>query len=160
MRLNDEVLAVIVAISIVASVLGIALTIPRNPEPFTAIGLLNPDVKIGDYPREVRVGEEVSLNLYILNHMGYTGLFMYQGKIGYGKIPSDEPLNVTPTLKGYVALCHTCNITIPIKTAFNEPFRNQTLVFELYMYDSKTNEWRYTGVYVFLRLNVTEVALP
>lgn len=161
MRLSDEVLAVVVAITVVGSALSIAATLPRGSEPFTALGLLNEEGRIGEYPSEVFVGERVRLRLFIANYMGYTALFMVQGKIGYGDIPTNEaPLNSTPIMVKYIVVCNKCNATTPVEVVFDRPWTNQTLVFELYIYDSGRGLWSYTGRYVFLRLNAVEVALP
>ncbi|MEM0020699.1 MAG: DUF1616 domain-containing protein [Fervidicoccaceae archaeon] len=158
MRLDEEVFAVILAVTIVGSVLSVAMIIPRSSERFASLGLLGEDAKIGDYPREVFVGEKVKLNLYLANYMGYTALFMIQGKIGNGQIPiNGTSLDVPPVLTKYIVLCNECNATIPVEVVFNEPWINQTLVFELYIFNSTLNEWNYTGIYVFLRLNVTSI---
>ena len=42
----------------------------RVVEPFSELGILGPNMKIGDYPRELAVGEEFDLFLYMGNHMG------------------------------------------------------------------------------------------
>lgn len=158
MILDEEVFAVIMAISIVASAVGIAMSIPRNPEPFTALGLLNEEGKIGEYPREVYVNRSFRLNVFVSNHLGYTTLFSVKAKLGRGEIPTNEtPLNAPVLAEKYALLCHQCNITIPFELKLSEPARNETLVFELYQYNPARATWDYTGRYVFLRVNVTEV---
>ena len=47
----------------------------RVVEPFSELGILGPNLKIGDYPRELVVGEEFDLYLYLGNHMGSTQLY-------------------------------------------------------------------------------------
>lgn len=158
MRLNDEVFAVILAISVVFSVLGIALTVPRNPEAFTALGLLGEHNKTGGYPREVYVGVPLKLNIFVANYMGSTKLFMVKAKLGYGSIPSESTPLETPTLlEKFAVLCHSCNTTISVTLVLLEPFKNQTIVFELYMFNTKEKRWDYTGRYLFLRVNLSEV---
>lgn len=158
MILDEEVFAVIMAISIVASAVGIALVIPRNPEPFTALGLLNEEGKIGEYPKEVYVNRSFKLHVFISNHLGYTALFSVKAKLGRGEIPTNEtPLNTPVLAEKYALLCHQCNTTIPFELRLSEAARNETLVFELYQYNPGRGIWEYTGRYVFLRINVTEV---
>jgi len=65
--LDEEVLAVIAALVLVSSVFALV-------EPFSELGLLGPDGKIGDYPREVEAGAPFSLNVYVGNHEGKNGL--------------------------------------------------------------------------------------
>ncbi|MEZ0393811.1 MAG: DUF1616 domain-containing protein [Desulfurococcaceae archaeon] len=158
MRLDEETFAVIVAISVVASAISVATIVPRNPEPFTALGILNSEGKIGDYPTSVSVGEPVRLYAFVYNSLGRAALFEVVAKVGNGSIPSEsEPLNVTPVWKGYVALCNGANATLPVTVTFDRPFINQTLVFELYVLE-ENGTWSYTGRYCFLRLNVTGAA--
>ncbi|MEM4452082.1 MAG: DUF1616 domain-containing protein [Thermosphaera sp.] len=162
MILDEEVFAVILAMTIVGSAIGVALAIPRMDEPFTALGLLNEEGKIGEYPSTVFVGQEVKLNLFIYNHLGYTALFKYQVKEGDGEIPNEKsPLTGKKVLnEGFIILPHKENKTIPLTIVFRNPKLNQTLVCELYYYNPDSGLWEYTGRYVFLRLNVTEVILP
>jgi uncharacterized membrane protein len=68
--LDEEVFAVILALTIIASSLGIALTWRASGEAFTAIGLLDESCKIGVYPRTVAVNQSLTLCIYIYNHMG------------------------------------------------------------------------------------------
>ncbi|WP_440060225.1 DUF1616 domain-containing protein [Thermogladius sp. 4427co] len=160
MRLDEEVFAVILAIVVIASAIGIAVSIPRNTEPFTAIGLLNEKGLIGDYPRNVAVGSVVNLNAFVYNHLGYTALFRVDVKIGDGDIPTNTtPLNTTPVRRLYVMLGNDENATIPFSVVFDYPRINQTLVLELYLFSPDNKTWVYTGEYNFLRLNVTGVTL-
>ncbi|MEM1550585.1 MAG: hypothetical protein QXR13_01460, partial [Candidatus Bathyarchaeia archaeon] len=69
---DDEVLAVVAAIVVVGFVFGFSQFIlsGRVVEPFSALGLLGPNMKIGDYPREVVVGVPFKLYLYVHNFEG------------------------------------------------------------------------------------------
>ena len=98
MVIDDEVLAVLTAIVTVACALGIALSLPRSPEPFTAIGLLNEQGKIGDYPRVLVAGEPVRLQVFVMNHLGKAAMLKVEAKIGArGRIPSNStPLDALP----------------------------------------------------------------
>ncbi|WP_434731762.1 DUF1616 domain-containing protein [Thermogladius sp. KZ2Tp1] len=160
MILDDEVFAVVLAISVVLSVVGIAVSLPRPSENFAAIGLLNKEGKIGDYPSNVRVGQVVSLNVFVYNHLGYTALFRVDVKVGDGEVPSNTtPLPKPPLFSLYTLLGDYENATIPFNVTFTYPMVNQTLVLELYDYSPDNSTWVYMGEYVFLRLNVTGVVL-
>ena len=71
---KEEVIAVITVILIVATILA-TIQIINNEiviKPFSVLGLLNKDAKIGDYPREVVAGTPFQLNVYVENHEGKT----------------------------------------------------------------------------------------
>ncbi|MCI4461880.1 MAG: DUF1616 domain-containing protein [Thermogladius sp.] len=158
MILDDEVFAVILAVSIVVSALGIATSIPRQAESFTAIGLLNEEGKIGNYPTNIRAGEAVGFNAFVYNHLGYTALLRVDVKIGDGEVPTNTtPLDSPPLVSLYVMLGEDENATLPFNVTFTYPKVNQTLVLELYLYSPENETWLYTGEYNFLRVNVTGV---
>ncbi len=64
----------------------------RLVEPFSELGILGPNMKIGDYPRELAVGEDFDLFLYMRNHMGSPQMYRVYVKLG------DRGLNVSDTL--------------------------------------------------------------
>lgn len=160
MKLSEEVFAVILALSIVSSTVGVAMVVPRNPEAFAALGLLDEYGRIGEYPREVYVGRPFKLAVFIANYMGSTRLFMVRAKLGYGEIPTESsPLDRPALLERFAILCHSCNTTLPVILTLSEPFRNQTIVFELYTFNTGEGRWDYTGRYTFLRVDVSEVVV-
>jgi len=158
--IDDEVLAVLTAIVTVACALGIALSLPRSPEPFTAIGLLNEQGEIGDYPRVLVAGEPVRLQVFVMNHLGKAAMLKVEAKIGArGRIPSNStPLDAPPVWERVVILGHGQNATIPVQIAVAEPGSNLALVFELWQYDASKGEWVYTGRWCHLYVNVTRGA--
>ncbi|MEM1986571.1 MAG: DUF1616 domain-containing protein [Nitrososphaeria archaeon] len=81
---DEEVLAVLAAIIIVASVFAVvqAINAGRVVEPFSELGLLGPYQKIGDYPREVVAGSQFLLHSYVGNHEGKTMFYRVLVKVG------------------------------------------------------------------------------
>ena len=157
MILDDEVFAVLLAIIVVGSVFAAAQVIPRHTEPFTAIGLLNAEGKIGDYPRTILVGEPVKLNIFLDNHLGRAALLQVRMKLGgRDHLPSpNESLDSPVILNRTVVLEDGGNTTIPVVFRLGEPGRNVALVFELWGYNTTTHRWEYTGRWVHLYVNVT-----
>lgn len=165
--LDEEVFAVVMAIVIVASVLGITqLLRPGVIEPFTAIGLLNSECRIGDYPKEVFEGEELRLCLYLYNHLGRPQLMMVKYKLGSSNV---IPTNTTPSpeasLKSFKFLLnHDANITLPVRVPipFNTGLvgKDVALIFELWVYDLDSNDWVYSGRWVHLYVKVREALIP
>ena len=82
--IDEEVAAVIIAITVVAAVLAYSqlLMEGRITEPFSAIGLLGPEMKRGGYPKAVRVDETIDLYLFIDNHEGRTMYYVVKAKLG------------------------------------------------------------------------------
>ncbi len=161
MILDEEVFAVVLAVSIIGSVLGIALILrPENPEPFTAIGLLNQDCKIGEYPGNVPNGSNVDLCIYVFNNLGHTGYFKVVYKIASNEtLPSNTTESPTSVLKEWrLVLAHNQSWETPVKIPVycsTLPCR-PALVFELWVHDAGSGGWVYTGRWVHLYVNVTQ----
>jgi len=124
---DEEVAAVAAAVAVVAVALAVALQFPRV-EPFTALGLLGPQGKIGDYPTNVTKGTGVSLYIYVYNHLGYPAWFRVAARF------VDSP-NATPTPQGFYVrelfLGHNQSALLPISFTVNA---TGVLKAELWMY--------------------------
>jgi len=157
--IDDEVKAVIMAIMIVVGALSIAqiLTSGRVSEPFSALGLLGPNMKIGDYPKTVLVNQTVRLYLYVDNHEGRTMYYIIYAKLGNKSTEISENRSAdAPILYTYeVILPHGMNATIPVSLKFDRPAINARLIFEMWVYDSETRTPRYHGRWTQLWLNIT-----
>lgn len=161
MILDEEVFAVIIAISVVASTVGIAVVLrPDVVEPFTAIGLLDENCKIGKYPRTASNDSILRLCVFIANYMGKPVLYQVVYKIGDSET---LPTNTTPSLRGRVLALmgvlgnkhnRTMLVDIPVFTDKSLP-TTVALIFELWLYDTNTGTWVYTGRWAHLYLNVT-----
>ncbi|MCS7099817.1 MAG: hypothetical protein NZ925_05705, partial [Sulfolobales archaeon] len=93
--LDEEVFAVILAVSVIGSVLAASVALRPEPvEPFTSLGLLNSECKIGEYPREVYAGGEVELCVLVYNYVGYPVLAQVRYKIADRE---SIPTNTTPS---------------------------------------------------------------
>lgn len=143
------------------SVVGAVLSIPRPGEPFTAIGLLGPSCRIGDYPREVPVNQSIDLCIYISNNLGQPALLQARIKISYsGSIPTNtSPLDAPVVLNITVFLPDSHNVTRRFSVTPLYTGQNIVVVGELWRRDLDTGVWVYTGQYVFIRVNVTTVSL-
>ena len=159
--LDEEVFAVLTAIIVVASVFSAAMIVrPSNPEPFSAIGLLDQNCKIGDYPDFVLIGENLTLCIYISNHMGKPMAFMVKYKFG---TPQTLPTNTTPspapTQREYIVVLDNNESTLfkrEIPVPYNPQLvgQNATIIFELWQYNTTSNQWNYTGKWVHLHVKV------
>ncbi len=130
----------------------------RVVEPFSELGILGPNMKIGDYPRELAVGEEFDLYLYVGNHMGSTQLYRVYVKLGSRDLNvSDTEAYGAPVLTSIdAALADEHNETIPISLSIPVSGVNLRLVFEMHRYDAELGGWEYHNRWNQLWLNVTE----
>lgn len=160
MRTDEKIQAAIIVVLLGYSVLTAAPIIlgDRVVEPFSELGILGPNMKLGDYPREVEVGEEISLYLYLGNHEGAPIYYRVHVKLG------DRAMNVSDTepypgvtLSSYDRLLENeANYTRPITITVPSLGINRRLVFELNKYDAERRMFVYDGIWAQLWLNVTE----
>ncbi len=181
--LDREVFAVLMALVIVISIIGIAYILraniyikysikngkvvfnsirvnDENPS-FLSIGLLNSHCKMGPYDKVFFVGEK--LNYCFLIYNGYTDpqLLQIRYKVSESRIPTrEQPLN-TSTLGKYVIVLNGLDEAI-VKPRFilnvsrNYVGSNITLIFELWRYNPGIHEWVYTGEWVHIHVRVAE----
>ncbi len=130
----------------------------RVVEPFSELGILGPNMKIGDYPRELAVGEMFDLFLYMGNHMGSPQMYRVYVKLGSrGLNVSDTSAYPAPVVSSYqYALGDKQNVTLPITLSVPEAGVNRRLVFEMHRYDVDVGEFVYHERWNQLWLNVTE----
>ena len=91
MRQDERIQAALMIIVLAYGVLTVAPVLlgDRVVEPFSELGLLGPEMKLGDYPREVALGETVDLYLYDAgtdNGADYTS----------ADAPADPPVSIMP----------------------------------------------------------------
>ena len=128
----------------------------RVVEPFSELGILGPEMKIGDYPRNLTVGEPFDLYLYLGNHMGSVQYYRVYVKLGdRGLNVSDTKPYPAPVLSTYEAvLVDGSNTTVPITLSVPEPGVNLRLVFEMHRFED--SGFLYHERWNQLWLNVTE----
>ncbi len=165
--LDDEVFAVLLAIVIVGSVFAIAQVIrPEVTEPFTAIGLLNEECRIGHYPKEVFQGQNLTLCIFLYNHMGYPLLMQVRYKIGTNEtLPTNTTPSPQPVIKELEVLLDnndnaTILVQVPIAVGGEYVGKRVALIFELWIYDISKQEWVYTGRWNHLYVKVLEAPIP
>jgi uncharacterized membrane protein len=159
--LDDEVFAVLTAVVIIASVLGVAMVVrdELGGEMFTAIGLLDENCRIGDYPRYAYPNQTLRLCLYIYNHMGKPVYWRVVYKVGDNTtLPTTNTTSPRPAMAEWRGvLDHGLNATRRIEVVVGEPPVNATrvaLIFELYTYNTAEGRWEYTGRWVHLYINI------
>ncbi len=156
---NEEVLGVVLAIVIVASVFSVAYTYTTTHviEPFSELGLLGPEGKIGNYPKTVVVGEPVKLYIYVGNHEGKVVWYVIYVKLGDKTtfVNDTVPANATVLKTFDVVLLHDQNVTLPLILTFTEPGINKRIIIELWWVNPDTMQLEYKGVWNQLWINIT-----
>ena len=165
--LDEEVFAVIIALAIVGSALGIAQVLrPEVTEPFIALGILDSECRIGNYPKVVFGGEDIRLCIYLYNHLGHPQLMMVKYKLGSrDTLPTNTSESPELTIKSFKFLLnHASNITkpivVPIPTSKELIGMDIALIFELWLYDGSLGDWVYSGRWVHLYVKVREGPIP
>jgi uncharacterized membrane protein len=143
-------------------ILGLLMAIPpilpqRVVEPFSELGILGPNLKLGDYPNEVPLDASINLYLYHGNHEGQVQYYRTKIKVADQAINISETIEYpSPEIASYdLVLMNGINQTTPITLTLQEPGINQRIIFELHKLDSETGKFTYSGIWVQLWLNVT-----
>ena len=134
------------------------LSMNRIVEPFSELGILGPNGKLGDYPREVNVGEKFNLFIYVGNSEGRVEYYRVYAKLGSkAQNVSDSTPFDAPVLASYdLVLMNNQNQTTPVAMSIPQPGINLRLVFELHMFDVDSGQFVYHNRWTQLWLNVTK----
>lgn len=156
--IDEEVRAAALAVIAIVAVLvaSQAITAGRVVEPFSAIGTLGPNMKIGDYPKEVLAGEPFRLYVYVENQEGRAMYYRVLEKVGDNSTLVNEtaPADLPPVASYDLILAHGMNSTLPADVALDAPAQGVKLIFELWAV-GPDGALYYTGRWNHLRINVT-----
>lgn len=151
--LDEEVFAVMISITVIASVIGFAVVVfPRDGESFVAMGTLNENCRLGGYPTQVVMGSNITLCIFIYNHLGKPVVYQVVYKIGLDS--SQLPTNTSPSIAEPLKLWrgileHGRNITfyVSVHIPYDNRLlnRNASLIFELWILNSEKEAWSYSG---------------
>ena len=165
--LDEEVFAVIIAITIVGSAIAIAQILrPEIVEPFNALGVLNEDCRIGEYPEYVYPRENLTLCIFVYNYRQYPALVQVRFKIGENAtLPtntSPSPSQVVKTFSFLIGSKENVTKVVIVPIAIDRSYEGKkiALIFELWIYDIDKKEWIYTGIWNHLYVNVVRVPIP
>jgi uncharacterized membrane protein len=147
----------IIGFMIVIAAYPILIETRGQVEPFSELGILGPGGKLGDYPREVNVGQSFNLYLYVGNYEGNAEYFKVVAKTGNtnSNLTDTTPLNAPILASWDFILSNDENSTIPIKLSLPTAGQNQRLVFELERFDITGQSFVYHQRWTQLWMNVT-----
>lgn len=143
-----------IAIALVATV-SQAIVAGRVVEPFSALGTLGPNMKIGDYPKTVLVNESFRLYLYIENQEGKAMQYELRLKIGDNSTFINETVPADlPTVQSYHAILpRGANTTIPADISISSPGVDVKVIIEMWVHAA--NGTYYNGRWNHFWMNAT-----
>ncbi len=155
---DEEVWAVILAIIVVGGVFAVsqAYLSGRVIEPFSELGLLGKNMKIGDYPKNLLVGENATFYVYVGNHMGRPIYYIVEVKLG-SKNTSIDPCPLHPIYTFEKILMNNETWIFRVDLPLEKPGLNQRIIVELWIYNESTGSIQYNSRWTQLWINVTGV---
>jgi Predicted membrane protein len=128
-----------------------------NKNPYSSLGILGPNGKIGDYPKNLKLGQNFTLYLYVENEEGHIMYYQVLVKIGNATsiVNQTNYLNVPPIATYSFILLNHQNETRKITLAINVTGENIKLIFELWAYSVNQNSFKYINIWDQLFVNVT-----
>ena len=147
-------LAVVTMLAVLAAVYPI---LPSNGEAFSELGVLGPSQKISGYPTTVTVGQGFGLYVYVGNHQGEAEYYQVLVKEGnQGTVVSNSTsANLPAVLTNSLVLGDNSSTIFPVSLSMHTAGDNQRLIFELWMFNSTTDNFAYTGLWNQIWMNVT-----
>ncbi|MGD0803103.1 MAG: DUF1616 domain-containing protein [Candidatus Bathyarchaeia archaeon] len=157
--IDDEFKAVALIILLASAVISVYPVISegRIVEPFSELGILGPTGKLGNYTREVAVGQGFDLFIYVGNHEGRCEYYRVVEKVGdqNSNVSDVVPLDASVRASWETVLPSEGNNTIPIRVSMDSAGLNRRLVLELWKYDLASHGFVYDERWTQLWLNVT-----
>ncbi|HJW98207.1 MAG TPA: DUF1616 domain-containing protein [Candidatus Bathyarchaeia archaeon] len=152
----DQVCAAILGIILIIAVFMAAqfFLTGRTGETFSELGILGPQMRLGDYPKEVVAGDAVNLFVYIGNQMGGPVYYSVMIKIGDNNT-SVNPAPIETSMKLEKILQQNQNWTSPINIKLTQAGLNQRIIFELWTYNDTMGGFEYNQRWGQIWLNVT-----
>ncbi len=144
-------------VTILAVFVALQPIIPTNSERFSAIGVLGPQQTIANYPKTVAKNQPFLLYGFVQNNQGPVEYYQVLVKLGNNDtIVSNTTSASAPVLARYSSvLNYGENITFPMNLSINHNGTNLRLIFELWMFNTTTSAFAYTGNWGQLWMNVT-----
>ena len=162
MILDEEVFAVLVALTVVASAVGIASIWRPQGDGFVAIGLSDESCRIGLYPRSATPGSNLTLCVSVFNYLGRPVAYLvyYKVALSTSQLPTNTtPSNVAPLATWVGAVGDRSNRTFLVEVSLPRDAvvgSKVALVFELWLLDPRSGTWVYSGRWVHAWVQVVE----
>lgn len=149
---------VLVLVTILLVFLAIQPMIPSNAEKFSELGVLGSNQEISNYPTNIVAGQTFLLYGYVGNHEGQVAYYTVMVKLGTATTDVGNSTSAAaPLISSYShVLDNNQSWTFPIEMSINTTGTNMKLIFELWMYNTTSANFEYTGLWNQLYINVTK----
>lgn len=155
----EQLCAIILAVTVIIAFISVSgfLLPSTSGEQFSELGVLGPNMKLGDYPTEVVASETVSLYGYVGNQMGQPMYYTVLIKLGDNSTQIN-PSNLTATQTYAQVLPSNGTWTFPVTFPLTHAGDNQRIIFELWAYNQTLNQNVYQQRWGQIWVNVTAPA--
>jgi len=155
----EQICAIALAITIILAFISVSgLVLPTNRgEQFSELGILGPNMKLGDYPSKIVSSETIHLYGYVGNQMGQPMYYTVMVKLGDNNT-AVNPANITPINQYSQIVGSNQSWTFPIDLTLTKVGDNQRVIFELWIYNQTINQNQYHERWGQIWLNVTSPA--
>ncbi len=157
---GDQVCAILLGLTIVIAFFAASsFILPKGTgEQFSELGVLGPNMKLGDYPSEIVAGDTVNLNVYLGNQMGKPIYYTVLTKLGDNETIVN-PSPIQPIQQFSRVIPNNGTWTFPVNVTLTKPGINQRIIFELWTYNETINQDQYNkDLWGQVWLNVTAPA--
>ena len=156
---GDQVCAIILGVTIIIAFLAAAqFVLPKGSgERYSELGILGPNMNLGDYPTEIVAGDTVNLNVYVGNQMGKPMYYLVMIKLGNNET-SVDPAPITPIQQFTSVIPNNGTWIFPVDVTLTNAGVNQRTIFELWTYNETLNQNQYNELWGQVWLNVTAPA--
>jgi uncharacterized membrane protein len=156
---GEQVCAAILGVTIIIAFFAASqFILPKGTgEQFSELGILGPNMKLGDYPSEIVAGDTVNLNVYVGNQMGRPIYYIVMVKLGNNDTIVN-PANITSIQQYDEVVPNNGTWNFPVNAKLTQAGINQRLIFELWIYNETVNQNQYHERWGQIWLNVTAPA--
>jgi len=155
----EQVCAIALAVTVLLAFISVSgLLIPRSQgEQFSELGILGPNMQLGDYPSQVVASDTIHLYGYVGNQMGQPMYYTVMVKLGDNNT-AVNPADIAPIQQYSQVIANNQTWTFPVNLKLTEVGDNQRLLFELWTYNQTINTKQYHERWGQIWLNVTAPA--
>lgn len=158
-KLDEQIVifSIIVVIIIGAFIVSNYFFANTVKSPYSMLGILGPDKKVGDYPKNITLEQNFTLYIFLGNKEGKVMYYRVLVKVGNATsvVNQTNYLNVQPIAVYSFILANGQNETRKINLSINTTGQNLKLVFELWAYSTSANQFVYWHIWDQLFINVT-----
>lgn len=155
----EQICAVALAITIILAFISVSgFLLPTNHgEQFSELGILGPNMKLGDYPSKIVSSETINLYGYVGNQMGQPMYYTVKVMLGDNNT-AVNPANLEPIEQYCQVIANNQSWVFPIDLTLTKVGDNQRVIFELWAYNQSINAIQYHQRWGQIWLNVTAPA--